>query len=125
MPTFVGKSRISAFLPFSLSSPCVQLTCPVRLGRHRAFSTFAIASRAMVLCAEALQVSGSSLRRVCRISLSINPSINASLFASCPPAAFKWAFAASTSVRTLRDNSCMLSPSFCWRFVNSVLARLA
>ena len=31
MPTFVDKFRISAFFPFSLSSPCVQRTCAVRL----------------------------------------------------------------------------------------------
>ena len=83
MPTFVHKSRISFFPQFCSSLPCVQRTCPVRLGRYRAFSTFAIASRAMSLCADALKVSGSSLRSVYIISLSNNLSINVSLFAYC------------------------------------------
>ena len=125
MPTFVDKSRISVYLPLSSSLPGVQRTCPVRLGRYRAFSTFANASRAMALCADALKLSGSSLKRVYPISLSNNPSINGSLFASCLPAVFKWAFAALPSFRTLCENSCMLSPPFCWRFLNSVLALLA
>ena len=125
MPIFVDKSGTSAFLPFSSSSPCVQRVCPVCLGWNQASSTFAVTSRAMALCADESKVSGSSLRRVYRISLSNNPSINASIFACYIPAAFKWTFAALPSFRTLRENSCMLSPSFCWRFLNSVLALLA